>query len=88
MPEHVRFIQVGKSPSGKTLLWRVDSATYSDPLGSISWHTPWRRYAFAPREYTIYDASCLREISEFCYRQTSLHKEFVRLRKELDVEQD
>jgi hypothetical protein len=30
----------------------------------VKWYSPWRRFAFFPNEKTVWDAGCLKEVSE------------------------
>lgn len=53
---------------GVTGKWSVDSANGS-PLGEIRWWSAWRRYVFVPAAGTLYDVSCMSEISDFIMRQ-------------------
>lgn len=54
---------------GKTLRFRVLArqttgwAGQDLDLGQIHWYAPWRRYCFFPYGNTLFDASCLREIT-------------------------
>ncbi len=41
-----------------------DAPQFSE-LGEIRWYSAWRRYVFFPRDGTLYDAGCLREVAEF-----------------------
>ena len=34
-------------------------------LGEIKWYASWRRYAFYPKENTIHERDCLRDIAQF-----------------------
>ncbi len=36
-----------------------------EELGVVKWHSPWRRYAFFPGADTLYDGSCLHELTTF-----------------------
>ena len=38
---------------------------YGNVLGEIKWYGPWRRYVFHPCEQTLFDASCLKEITKY-----------------------
>jgi hypothetical protein len=53
--------------TGKTFVFRVVSNTDVRPLGLIRWWSHWRRYVFDPCGNTIFDVSCLLEISKFIH---------------------
>ena len=61
-------------PKAKTRVWWVLSKYEDAQLGWIAWYGRWRKYAFYPKENTLYEEVCLREIAEFCERKTSDHK--------------
>lgn len=50
--------------TGKTKAWTVHSpgAVF---LGDVSWYSQWRRYVFFPNDGMLFDADCLRNITEF-----------------------
>lgn len=64
----------GKSPSGKTSLFEVIAVESGGLLGSILWYGPWRSYAFEPLALTVFEQRCLREIADFCERETKAHR--------------
>jgi hypothetical protein len=68
---YLRFEESGTSESGKTKIWRVSCG---QELGLIKWFAAWRRYVFVPVDRTVYDASCLTEVSNFCHSKTLEHK--------------
>jgi hypothetical protein len=61
------------SASGKTSVWAVTAAAGAD-LGKVRWFGRWRRYVFLPAAGTVYDASCLRILAEFCDGHTRSHR--------------
>jgi len=65
----VKFENAGLSDSGKTQRWLVTS-TGGAHLGTVSWYSQWRRYAFQPIAGTVFDANCLREIADFLQVET------------------
>ena len=65
-----KFIKFRETTSSlKTRTWLVFSMS-DQRLGTIFWHSSWRRYCFSPPLYTVFDASCLRDIAEFCEART------------------
>jgi hypothetical protein len=68
MKTRLVFAPVAVVKTAKTKCWHVSS--FGTGLGYIKWFTRWRRYVFYPLPDTLYDASCLREIAEFCAHET------------------
>lgn len=55
-------------PSAKTGRWKVEvcyGPNIGDLLGTIKWHAPWRRYCFFPESDTIFEITCLNDITDF-----------------------
>ena len=69
MAKWIRFSRPRKSASGKTQVWKVLSND-DDSLGEIRWYGRWRKYAFHPEIFTIYEQDCLRKIADFCEDQS------------------
>lgn len=38
------------------------------PLGQIRWYAQWRQYGFYPEEGTVFEKTCLTDITELCRR--------------------
>lgn len=72
MATHIRFVPA-RSKS-KTHIWRVVSKYGDGVLGWIAWCIRWRKYAFYPKVYTLYEEVCLRDIASFCERRTQEYK--------------
>ena len=70
---HIKFVPAPPKP--KTKVWFVVSLDEKSHLGWVTWYGPWRKYCFQPKENTVYEWVCLREIADFCEKQTKLHKE-------------
>jgi hypothetical protein len=43
-------------------------------LGTITWFSRWRKYAFNPLPDTTYEETCLREIAQFIEEETKAYK--------------
>ena len=68
---HIKFVE-GK-PRQKTKTWMV--ADQDDTvLGIVAWFSIWRKYSFFPKQVTVYEWVCLREIADFCEERTKEHK--------------
>jgi len=73
MSKFLIFFQIGTSSSGLTKRWAVHN-TGREVLGYISWYAPWRRYWYTGLPSVGLDATCLREIADFCEHETLEHK--------------
>ncbi len=69
----VKFVEGPPKPKTKT--WSIMSK-YEEglELGQISWFSKWRKYAFFPKDSTLYEEKCLRDIAQFLQDQTKKHK--------------
>ena len=73
---YVRFVNVGRSSSGKTLVWRVEATDDgNEGIGWVRWYGPWRQYSFFPASLTVFEKSCLRDIADFSEQLTKDHRE-------------
>lgn len=59
----------------KTLRWEVMNTSTDEVLGVIQFRGAWRKYVFVPSQFTLYDASCLREIADFTESETKKWRE-------------
>lgn len=57
-------------------------------LGHISWFARWRKYVFEPEKGTVYEETCMRDISQFIEEETALQKESAKKRRALRKAQD
>jgi hypothetical protein len=71
----VRFTAIDLGPGRETSHWLVETA-YGTPLtlGMIWWHSPLRCYAFFPKPDTFYEKTWLRDIANFCERETETQR--------------
>jgi hypothetical protein len=67
------FSYLRKSNSGLTDIWDVKN-TGQAVIGAVSWYAPWRRYGYTSLPHVVLDATCMREIADFCETQTRAHK--------------
>lgn len=61
--------------TGKTKCWQVVTKDRTHSLGSVHWFGRWMQYAFFPIADTVYERQCLRDIADFCERETKAHRE-------------
>ena len=66
--------EAGLSGSGKTKIWNVVAKQGGNVIATISWYGPWRKYIFEPRANTVYEETCLKDITAFLERATKEHK--------------
>lgn len=71
MKKYMRFRKIGVSKTGKTNVWLITAVKTNFGLGHIKWDGKWRRYAFHPFIYTIYEQECLRKIADFCEKEST-----------------
>jgi hypothetical protein len=62
--EWIRFKQI-ESPSPKTYRWAVINIRTGETVGVVRWWGAWWKYCYFPIDGTLYDADCLRMISDF-----------------------
>ena len=67
---YITFEFDGFSESGKTSVWQVWSKEGGNHLGDVRWFGRWRCYAFFPNHSTVFERKCLRDIADFCERET------------------
>jgi hypothetical protein len=65
--------------AGKTGRWDVRS-TAGGSLGVVRFYPQWRKFVFEPAERTLYDHGCLREIADFCERQSQAWRQSIKER--------
>ena len=53
------------SEKSKTKKFKVHKIGQDESLGEIRWYSHWRRYVFFPLPDTVFDSSCLKEITDF-----------------------
>ena len=78
---HIYFQNLGNVDGRKTNIYEVTSKDGGYLLGTIRWYSRWRKYCFYPVEGTIYEETCLREISQFLEDQTAIQREMVAARR-------
>ena len=69
--KRIKFSKPIDSDSGKTQVWDVLDSD-GDTLGQVRWFGRWRRYSFYPSPFTVYEKDCLREVANFCERESYL----------------
>lgn len=78
MTYHMKWIDMVELPkpeNRKTKIFQVVTKDTNVVIGIIRWHGPWRKYAFFPYPDTVFEWFCLRDIAEFCQRETEKYKE-------------
>jgi hypothetical protein len=71
----LRFTALELGPGRETSHWLVE-IVYGSPitLGMIWWDSQLRCYAFFPKPDTFYEKTLLRDIANFCERQTETRR--------------
>jgi hypothetical protein len=74
MAKWIEFYEVPGN-GRKTRTWDVrPTADPNTLLGQVKWFGRWRAYAFFPCADTVYERTCLRDLAQFCERQTYEHR--------------
>ena len=84
MAKWVRFYKLDRLPGRKTDIWAVaeiNAGSDVPDLGQVRFYPRWRKFAFFPFENTLYEADCLRDIAEFCQKETRTWYDARKLRK-------
>lgn len=71
------FLQLVEQPeqrTGKTKVFSVINYARTF-LGTVKWHSPWRRYVFLPAESTLFDPECLHDMADLLVSETNKQKE-------------
>lgn len=73
--KYLAFSKTGET--AKTKIFGVYSTAppYSDKVGEVRWHWPWRKYCFFTNGGTIFDNNCLQEITNFLDEENKKHRE-------------
>lgn len=58
----IEFIET-RPANRKTKVVQVRSTQFSVLLGEIKWHSPWRQYAFFPKDGTTWTPECMEAIA-------------------------
>lgn len=59
----------------KTNIYEVcEKGNIRSVLGQIRWFGRWRKYVFQPFENTVYEETCMREISQFIEEETAAQR--------------
>ncbi len=69
----ITFWQLPKYPPRVTEIWEVRTTDGNQLLGEVRWFARWRRYSFFPQGGCVLEATCLRDIANFCERETQEH---------------
>ena len=59
----IRFCYQGTT--GKTELYYVFAKEGNQFLGMVKWYAPWRKYAFFPQVNSLFESTCLLDITNF-----------------------
>lgn len=68
---YLHFRELSVTKNIKTRLWEIQNNDTGAVLGTIRFYKAWRKYVFMPLAGTVYDGSCLEEITRFVETQTS-----------------
>ena len=67
--KYIHFVRAIKQ-NPKTWIYYVRANPHSkgayDFLGTIKWFPHWRQYGFYPEQGTVFEKTCLKDITEVC----------------------
>lgn len=75
MAKWIEFRLVQRYPERRTDQWEVITTSSCETVGLVKWFGRWRAYAFFPNPETVYERQCLRDIADFCEKETYKHRE-------------
>jgi hypothetical protein len=84
MGTHIYFRNHGPWWGGKehkTNLYQVHANADNFLLGEIKWFGRWRKYVFEPAANTIYEETCMRDISQFIEEETATQRANAKAKK-------
>ncbi len=61
----IQFVKDESSKNKTGVYWVMTKDPSPTHLGTIKWFGAWRKYAFFPANYTIYETQCLKDIIIF-----------------------
>lgn len=70
----IKFHEVLMRDGRKTQVWAVLTQDGRQVLGHVQWFSRWRKYAYFPKDETVYEQDCMREISAFIEDRTRKYK--------------
>ena len=88
---HIVFRNMGKMNGSrgyqrKTNVYAVcEKGDIRSELGYIRWFARWRKYVFEPFQNTVYEETCMREISQFIEEETAAQRKAAAARKKADA---
>lgn len=65
--QYLYFVEV--ADSGKTKTWDVLSVSGGYRLGQVKWFGRWRQYTFHPDTETVWNTTCLKDVTAFIEKQ-------------------
>ena len=76
MPKWIEFTDITNPVlQYKTKMYGVDNKETNERIGIIKWDGEFRQYAFFPHDNTVYEKTCLKDISEFLQKLMDERKE-------------
>ena len=62
--KYLYVVKLERPTHRKTDRWAI-YGNYDNYLGLVQWHPPWRQYTFDPGTGTIWNSTCLDDVSNF-----------------------
>jgi hypothetical protein len=67
-------VRVTRPAGRKTDIFQVVAKESCMVLAEIRWYGPWRKYALMPRADTVWEETCLMDLSRFMADETRQHR--------------
>jgi len=74
MSKWIEFKIYEKEQGKKTNKWLVITKENRSIIGTIKWYGAWRKYCFFPKDKTVWEEDCLRDIANFIENETKTYK--------------
>ena len=71
--KYITFVRASKQ-NPKTWIYIVRENPNHRLLGLIQWFARWRQYGFYPEEGTVFEKTCLQDITNFCIKLNEKQK--------------
>lgn len=75
MSKWIEFRGPFTSKSALTKIWDVYPKDGGKRIGQVKWYGSWRKYAFMPEPFCVFEQDCLRDIASFIELKTRDHKQ-------------
>lgn len=86
MSKWIKFIPYPPERDRKMYYYRVAVKQTDVTLGWIKWLRVFRAYSFLPEPETVYEKTCLQDITDFVKSLEEKRKNLIKVRKGIEIE--